>query len=111
MSSHQAGFGVELATHSLVAFLLVALFIYFAARFVIDRSGVIAALLTAFLGTLLAGLVLGAVGGTLGVVLAVIVWALVAAFFFRTSWVKGAIIGVVAWLLWWLTRIVVQALT
>jgi hypothetical protein len=86
------------------AFLVTALFVYIAARIVIDRSGVIAALLTALLANLLAGLVLAWVGfGTLGIILALAVWALVAALFYRTSWLKGAVIGLVAWVLWLLT--------
>ncbi|HET6398925.1 MAG TPA: hypothetical protein VFH47_05170 [Candidatus Thermoplasmatota archaeon] len=89
---------------SLAAFLVTALFIYIAARIVIDRSGVIAALLTALVANLLAALVLQVVdNGTLAIILAVVVWALVAALFYRTSWLKGAVIGLVAWVLWLIT--------
>ncbi len=90
---------------SLVAWIVASLFVYFAARIVIDRSSMVAALLSTFLGSLLAGLV--QIGGgqldlptwaTLSLAFASV--ALVIAVFFRTQWTKGAIIGIIAALLW-----------
>lgn len=84
---------------SLVSILVATLFIYFAAKFVLDRTSIFSALLSAVVSTLLAALVLVLVTGTLGIVLSILVWALCTAAFFRTSWLKGAIIGLVAWAL------------
>lgn len=95
---------------AVIALLVNTAVIYLAARLVIDRSSVFAAIATALLGTFLAALVASAVPGILGIVLAAAVWALVAAFFFRATWVKGAIIGLVAWLLWALIDFVVRAI-
>lgn len=92
----------------LIVLLVTTLFVWLAARIVIDRSSVLAALLTALVGNFLAFLVSGAVGGMPGLILAVLVWGLVAALFFRTAWLKGAVIGVVAWLLWFLTRLLLD---
>lgn len=92
----------------LIAVLLTTLFVWLAARIVVDRSSLVAALLTALVGNFLAFLVWGAVGGIPGLVLAVLAWGLVAALFFRTAWLKGAVIGVVAWLLWFLTNLVLD---
>jgi hypothetical protein len=50
----------------------------------------------------------GLVGGIWGLLLAVATWALIAALFFRTRWTKGLIIGVVAWLLWFLVSLLVS---
>lgn len=101
--------GPGFALTGLLSLILNTLFVYFAARIVLDRSSLVASLLTALLGTFLAGLVSAALPGVWGIVLAVAVWALVAAFFFRTAWLKGAVIGVVAWLLWALVAWVVGA--
>ena len=97
-------------TRFLVTWVVTALFIYFAARIVADRSSFIAALLVALVGSLLAILVGGLVGGTLGLVLAIATWALVCAIFYRTSWLKGAVVGLVAWVLFYLVTILVQKL-
>lgn len=98
-------------TTFLITWVLTALFIHFAARIVLDRSSFLSALLTALIGTLLAILVGGLVGGVLGVILAIVTWALVCALFYRTSWLKAAVIGLVAWVLyavvvWIVTRLV-----
>lgn len=93
----------------IITLIIASLFVYFAARFVIDRSSFLASILTVLLGTFLASLVAGLVSGILGLVLGVAAWALVAAVFFRTAWVKGAIIGVVAWLLWFLVSLAINA--
>lgn len=85
---------------ALVTLLLATLLIRFAAGIVLDRSAWVASFLTALVGTLAATFVWSLVPGTLGVVLAILVWAAAAALFFRTRWVKGALIGVVAWILW-----------
>jgi len=86
-----------------VAWILTALFIHFAARIVLDRSAFLVALLVALVGTLLAGLVFGLVGGTLGLVLSIVTWALVCALFYRTGIVKAAVVGLVAWVLFFVT--------
>ncbi len=100
---------------SLVAWIVASLFVYFAARMVIDRSSLVAALLSTFLGSLLAGVV--QVGGLrLGlpvwaaVGLAFASVALVIAVFFRTNWSKGAIIGVMAAILWVVTSFLIARL-
>lgn len=104
MSSHWQGDLVS----GLITLAIATLVIHVAARMVIDRGGFLPALLTALLGSILAVLVSQAVGGTLGLVLAIATWAFIAAVFFRTQWVKGAIIGVVAWIIWFLVSIVVR---
>lgn len=93
----------------LILLLIEALFIWFAARVVDAPGGYVAAILTALVGNFLAFIVWGAVGGTVGLVLAVLTWGLVAAVFFRTKWLKGAVIGVVAWLIWFLVNLALQA--
>jgi hypothetical protein len=109
MSSHN----VELAdlwVPTLIAFLLTALFVYIAARVVLDRSSIFAALLTALIGNVLGGLIYLWLGGWLGLILAVLVWSLVAALFFRTGWIKGALIGLVAWVLWLIIQLIGDAI-
>ncbi len=100
---------------SLVAWIVASLFVYFAARIVIDRSSLVAALLSTFLASLLAGLV--QVGGLqLGLPtwaaagLAFASVALVIAVFFRTHWTKGAVIGIIAALLWVATSFIIARL-
>lgn len=95
---------------AIITILIASLFIYFAARMVLDRASLLAAIGTAVIGTFLATLAWGLLDGVWGMVLAIATWALVAALFFRTDWVKGAIIGVVAWLLWFLVSLAIEAL-
>ena len=95
-------------TSGIITLLIVSLFIFFAAKFVLGRTSIIAAIATAFLGTLAAGLVLALVDTIwLARVLAIATWALIAAVFFRAKWVQGAIIGLVAWVLWLIVNYVV----
>ena len=94
----------------LITWVVTALFIHFAARIVLDKSSFGAALLTALVGTLLAVLVAGLVGGTLGLILAIATWALVCALFYRTGWLKAAVVGLVAWVLFALVRWLVARL-
>jgi len=97
---------------ALVAWVVTALFIHFAARIVLDRSSFLTALLVALIGTLLAFVVVGVFGGgTLGVVLAILVWAIVCAMFYRTGIVKAAVVGLVAWVLFFLTTWLIAKLT
>lgn len=84
----------------LITWVVTAIFIHFAAKIVLDRSSFVSALLTALVGSLLAVLVGGLVGGTLGIVLAIATWALVCALFYRTGWIKAAVVGLVAWVLY-----------
>jgi hypothetical protein len=101
----------QLQVGGLLTILLATLFIWLAARLVLDRSSLLAALASAVVSTLLAALIVVAVGGgTLGVVLAILVWALFTALFFRTDWAKGAIIGLVAWVLSFLVDLMVKNL-
>lgn len=100
----------QLQVQGLVTILVATLFIWFAARLVLNRSSVLAALASAVISTLLAALVVAYVGGTLGTILAVIVWALLTALFFRTDWAKGAIIGLVAWVLSFLVGLLLEKL-
>ncbi|MHB8633466.1 MAG: hypothetical protein ACYDBQ_05780 [Thermoplasmatota archaeon] len=82
-----------------VAILVVALFVHLAAHLVLDRGGFLQALGTTVLGFLLAGVAVTLVAGTWGLVLGLVVWALVAAIVYRTGWLKGAIVGLVAYVL------------
>jgi hypothetical protein len=89
---------------ALVAWVVTALFIHFAAKIVLDRSSFLVALLVALIGTFLAFLVVGWVGGgPLGIILGIVVWSLVCALFYRTGMVKAAVVGLVAWVLFYLT--------
>ncbi|MGB0653033.1 MAG: hypothetical protein ACPGQL_07510 [Thermoplasmatota archaeon] len=97
MSEHVAGTLVA----SLISWLIVGLFIHWAAKIVLDHSNYVQAFLTALVGSLLAGVILlGLGGGTVGIAAALGAWALVGAAFYRTTWAKGAVVGVVAWILW-----------
>jgi hypothetical protein len=92
---------------SFVSILVTTLFIWFAARLVLDRSSIIAALLSAIVSTLLASLILFLLGaGLAALILAALVWALCTAAFFRTNIAKGLIIGLVAWFLSYLVGLV-----
>lgn len=95
---------------SLITILLVSLAIHFGAKSVTRDAGFLRAVIVAVVGSILAGLVWGAVGGNLGLILAVAVWALIAAFMYRTSWIGGLVIGVVAWLLWYVVSILIRML-
>lgn len=100
---------------ALINILVAALFLKWAAGLLGTRGGFGAALIVAIIGTLLAGVVYGLLGGgTLGLVLAIVTWALVAAVAFRTNLLKGALIGVIAWVLWavvqWLVGLIMDAL-
>jgi hypothetical protein len=95
--------------------LFTCIFIHFAAKFVLDRSSFLAALLTAvvatFLATLGGGLLSTVIAtGWILLVIGIAIWALVAAIFFRARWIQGAIIGLVAWLLWFLVNLAINAL-
>lgn len=83
----------------LVSILIVALFVHMAARIVLDRGGFLQALATTVVGFLLAGLVTTLVGGVLGTVLGIVVFGLVTSAFYRTTWLKALVIGLVAWAL------------
>lgn len=93
-----------------VTWLVTALFIHFAAKIVLDRSSFGSALLTALVGSLLAVLVGGLVGGLLGLILAIATWALVCSLFYRTGWLKAAVVGLVAWVLFALVAWLVSRL-
>jgi hypothetical protein len=84
---------------ALVTWVVVSLFIHFAAKIVLDKSSFLTAMLVALIGTFLMALVDGLVGGTLGTVLALATWALVCALFYRTGMVRAAVVGLVAWVL------------
>lgn len=86
----------------LITWIVTAIFIHFAARIVLDRSSFLTALLVALIGTILAVLVGSLVAGTLGLILAIVTWALVCALFYRTGMLKAAVVGVVAWVLYFL---------
>jgi uncharacterized membrane protein len=100
----------QLQITGLVSILVATLFIWFAARLVLDRSSLLAALASAVISTLLAGLIVAYVGGAVGIILAILVWALFTAIFFRTDWAKGAIIGLVAWVLSYLVGLLLANL-
>jgi hypothetical protein len=89
-------------TTFLITWVVTAIFIHFAAKIVLDRSSFVSALLTALVGTFLAVLVGALVGGTPGVILAIATWALVCALFYRTGWLKAAVVGLVAWVLYFI---------
>lgn len=98
---------------SLISLFVTALFIHFGANAVVKgKQRYTQALLVAFLGSLLAGLVLLGAGG-LGWVsffLALAAWSLVAAVVYRTSWLGGALVGLVAWILWSVIQFLARAL-
>lgn len=101
---------------SIISLLVTALFIHFGASIVVKGDQKYTqALLVAFGGNLLAAIVLIGAGGFggLAVFLALAAWALVAALVYRTSWLGGAVIGLVAWLIWafiqWLVRTTLAA--
>lgn len=93
----QVGSGIVSA---ILSILIVSLFIHFGAKPFTHDAGFLRAVFVAIVGSLLATVVWGALGGTLGLIVAVAVWALVAAVTYRTSWLAGLMIGVVAWILW-----------
>ena len=95
---------------ALITWVVTALFIHFAAKIVLDRSSILTALLVALIGTILAVLVGGIVAGTLGLILAIVTWALVCALFYRTGMLKAAVVGVVAWVLYFLVTWIVKEL-
>lgn len=100
---------------AIITILIVTLFIFFAAKFVLGRTSFFAALGTAVIGTILAQLAaygVDALGGGywVALIVGVVVWALIAAIFFRAAWVQGAIIGLVAWVLWFLVNLAISAL-
>jgi hypothetical protein len=97
-------------TTFLITWLVTAIFIHFAAKIVLDKSSFVAALLTALVGSILAVLVAGLVGGTLGLILAIATWALVCALFYRTGWIKAAVVGLVAWVLFFIVQWLVAKL-
>jgi Ni,Fe-hydrogenase I cytochrome b subunit len=111
-----AAFELDVGTGILAAILtllVTATFIYFAARFVLDRSSFLAAILTAVVGTLLAYLAVIVLtplvqAAWIPFVAAVAMWALAAAVFFRAKWVQGVIIGIVAWLLFLLVGFLIS---
>ena len=94
----------------LIVWVIASLFIHFAAKIVLDKSSFLTAMVVALIGTLLAGLVGGLVSGVLGLVLAVVTWALVCALFYRTGMVKAAVVGLVAWVLYFLTIWILKAI-
>jgi hypothetical protein len=97
---------------ALVAWVVTAIFIHFAAKIVLDKSSFLTALLVALIGTLLAFLVVALVGGgTLGIVLGILTWAVVCSIFYRTGLVKAAVVGLVAWVLFFLTTWLIAKLT
>lgn len=100
---------------AIITILIVTLFIFFAAKFVLGRTSFFAALGTAVIGTILAQLAavgVDALGGGywFALIVGIVVWALIAAIFFRAAWVQGAIIGLVAWVLWFLVNLAISAL-
>lgn len=94
----------------LIVWVVASLFIHFAARIVLDKSSFLTAMLVALIGTLLAGLVGALVDDTLGLVLSVVTWALVCALFYRTGMIKAAVVGLVAWVLYFITVWVIEKL-
>ncbi|MEK6976645.1 MAG: hypothetical protein AABY18_09925 [Candidatus Thermoplasmatota archaeon] len=94
----------------LVAWVVAALFIHFAAKIVLDRSSFLTALVVALVGVVLAVLVDRLIDGWLGDVLAIVTWMLVCALFYRTSWLKGGVVGLVAWVLFYLVTLLIRML-
>lgn len=92
----------------LVTWVVTALFIHFAAKIVLDKSSFLSALLVALLGSVLAVLVGSLVAGTLGLVLAIATWALICALFYRTGWLRAAVVGLVAWVLFFLVTLLID---
>lgn len=98
---------------AIISLLLTGLIIHFGASFVVPgKQRYTQGILTAFLGSLLAFLVLVGAGGFggLAIILALAAWALVAALVYRTSWLRGALIGVAAWVIWLIVQFALRAL-
>lgn len=95
----------------LIVWVVASLFIHVAAKIVLDKSSFLTAMLVALIGTILAGLVGALVDGVLGLVLAIVTWALVCALFYRTGMIKAAVVGLVAWVLYFITVWVIGKLT
>ncbi len=100
---------------AIITILIVTLFVFLAAKFVLGRTSFFAALGTAVVGTLLAQLAATGMdilvdAAWLTIAVWIIVWALIAAIFFRAAWVQGAIIGLVAWVLHFLVSWAMSAL-
>lgn len=109
-------FTLESIVSGLISILLVSLAIHFGAKPFAraENEKFLNAILVAVLGSILATLVefllADAIGATWARVLALATWALVAAAIYRTSWIRGALIGVLAWLLWFVVSLIVAAL-
>ena len=94
----------------LITWAVTAIFIHFAAKIVLDRASFGTALLVALIGTLLAALVYFLIAnGTLAIVLAIATWGLVCALFYRTGWLKALVVGLVAWVLYFVVTLIVRA--
>ncbi len=88
----------------LLTLLIGAFFVHWSAKLVLDRSSFFSAMLAFFLGTLLASLLRAflapPIGEAAATVAALAGMAAVFAAVYRTKWTKGAIVGVVAWVIW-----------
>ncbi len=95
---------VSLLVSAALTLLIGGFFVHAAAKLVIDRSSFGQAILAFLLGTLLATGVMALAGDPLGRPIATLLGLIAMAFAFaavyRTKWSKGAIIGVVAWIIW-----------
>ncbi len=109
-------FSIASLVSGLISILLVSLAIHFGAKPFTssEHEKFLNAILVAVIGAILATLVEFGLTGTLSAALARVValaaWALVAAGVYHTTWLKGALIGVAAWMLWFLVSLVVSAL-
>lgn len=101
---------------ALLALALATLFVHFSARILMEDSTAMKAFLGVLLGTALAFLVdLGAqsVDALTGPITAILVlgaFALALAMVYRSSWLKGALVGFVAWIMWILANSIVGAI-
>jgi hypothetical protein len=109
--THVADIDWEPIITIVITILIEALFINWAARIVADRGGFGRSILVAIIGSIGAGLGWyfgGLYAVWLAWVLLILIWSAVAAAFFRTRLLKGAVIGLVAAVLFILVSLLVE---
>ncbi len=89
---------------ALVTILVTAFFLHLAASFLAHKPPFTRSILVAVLGSLTAGLIAFFVPGVLGLVLAVIAWLAVAAAFYNVGLLRALGLGLLAYLLFLVTR-------
>lgn len=94
---------------ALVTILIVAFFLHLAASFLAHRPPFTRSILVAVLGSVAAGLVVFFVPGVVGLVLAIIAWLAVAAALYNVGILRALGLGLIAYVLFLITRWAVLA--